>query len=33
MGQNELQTIELSFTIQEYKGMDTAIEPAEASGT
>lgn len=28
MGQNELQTIELTFTIQEYKGMETAIEPA-----
>jgi len=26
-GQNELQTIDLTFTIQEYKGMDTAIEP------
>lgn len=33
MGQNELQTIELTFTIQEYKGMDTAIEPTETSGT
>ena len=26
-GQNELQTIDLTLTIQEYKGMDTAIEP------
>ena len=26
-GQNELQTVELSFTIEEYKGLDTAIEP------
>lgn len=25
--QNELQTVELTFTIEEYKGMDTAIEP------
>lgn len=31
MGQNELQTIELTFTIQEYKGMDTGIEPQAAS--
>lgn len=30
MGQNELQTIELSFTINEYKGMLTAVEPTEA---
>lgn len=28
IGQNELQTIELTFTIQEYKGLDTAIEPS-----
>lgn len=27
VAQNELQTIELTFTIEEYKGMDTAIEP------
>lgn len=27
VGQNALQTVELSFTIEEYKGMDTAIEP------
>ncbi|MBQ0111769.1 MAG: hypothetical protein KBT03_01445 [Bacteroidales bacterium] len=27
VGQNELQTVELSFTIEEYKGMDDAIEP------
>lgn len=26
-GQNELQTIDIAFTIQDYKGMDTAIEP------
>lgn len=26
-GQNDLQTIELTFTIEEYKGQDTAIEP------
>lgn len=31
MGQNELQTIELTFTINEYKGMLTAVEPTEAS--
>jgi hypothetical protein len=28
MGQNELLTIELTFTINDYKGMSTAIEPA-----
>lgn len=27
--QNELQTVELTFTIEEYKGMSTAIEPAK----
>lgn len=27
MAQNELQTIEMPLTINEYKGMDTAIEP------
>ena len=27
LGQNELQTVEMTFTINEYKGMDTAIEP------
>jgi hypothetical protein len=26
-GQNELQTIDVVFTIVEYKGQDTAIEP------
>ena len=31
-GQNELQTIDVVFTIQEYKGRDTAIEP-QAAGT
>jgi hypothetical protein len=30
-GQNELQTIEVQFTIVEYKGQDTAIEPVEAN--
>lgn len=30
--QNELQTVEMTFTIEEYKGMDTAIEPTEAAG-
>lgn len=28
-GQNELQTIELTFTINDYKGQDTAIEPTD----
>lgn len=28
--QNELQTVEMTFTIEEYKGMMTAIEPKEA---
>lgn len=28
-GQNELQTIEVVFTIVEYKGQDSAIEPVE----
>lgn len=27
MGQNELQTIEIGLSINEYKGMDTAIRP------
>lgn len=27
-GQNELKTIELTFSIDQYKGTDTAIEPA-----
>lgn len=27
VGQNELQTVELTLTIEEYKGMDTAIKP------
>lgn len=27
IGQNELQTVELTFTINEYKGPDVAIEP------
>lgn len=29
--QNELQTVEMTFTIEEYKGMDTAIKPVEAT--
>lgn len=29
--QNELQTVELTFTIEEYKGMDEAIKPVEAT--
>lgn len=28
--QNELQTVEMTFTIEEYKGMDTAIKPVAA---
>ena len=27
MAQNELQTIEIGMTIEEYLGMDTAVEP------
>ena len=27
MAQNELQTVEISLTIEEYLGMDTAYEP------
>lgn len=30
-GQNELQTIDVVFTIVEYKGQSTAIEPVEAA--
>lgn len=30
LSQNELQTVELSLTIEEYKGMDEAIEPTVA---
>lgn len=30
--QNELQTVEMTFTIEEYKGMDTAIKPVEEGG-
>lgn len=29
-GQNELQTVEMTFTIEEYKGMFDAIEPMES---
>lgn len=29
--QNELQTVEMTFTIEEYKGMDEAIKPVEAA--
>ena len=32
-GQNELQTIEVQFTIVEYKGQDTAIEPVSQGVT
>lgn len=32
-GQNSLQTIELTFTIENYVGTDTAIEPLPASST
>lgn len=28
-GQNELQTVAMTFTIEEYKGMQTAVEPVE----
>lgn len=31
MAQNELQTIEIGLTINEYKGMDEAIRPTEAT--
>ena len=27
--QNEMQTVEMTFTIEEYKGMDVAIKPSE----
>lgn len=30
--QNELQTVEMTLTIEEYKGMDTAIKPVAAAG-
>lgn len=30
--QNELQTVELTFTIEEYKGMSEGIKPVESSG-
>jgi hypothetical protein len=29
VSQNSLQTIEVTFTINEYKGTDTAIKPVE----
>lgn len=29
--QNELQTVEMTFTIEEYKGMDEGIKPVEAT--
>lgn len=32
MGQNELQTIEIGLSINEYKGMDTAIRPTGGGG-
>lgn len=31
--QNELQTVAMTLTIEEYKGMDTAIEPTETVGS
>lgn len=31
MAQNELQTIEISMTIDQYLGMDTAVEPSSTS--
>lgn len=31
-GQNSLQTVEMSLTINEYKGMDTKIEPTATAG-
>ena len=31
MGQNSLYTIEMTFTIEEYKGTDTGIEPQPAA--
>lgn len=31
IGQNELETVELGLTIEEYKGLDTAIEPTAAA--
>lgn len=31
--QNELMTVEIPLTIVEYKGLDTAIKPTEASTT
>lgn len=31
VGQNELQTVEMTFTIEDYKGMLTAVEPELAS--
>lgn len=30
--QNELQTVAMTLTIEEYKGMQTAVEPKEATG-
>lgn len=33
IAQNGLQTVELTFTINEYKGMDTAIKPTPAAPT
>ena len=29
IGQNALQTVSMTFTIEEYKGLDTAVEPQE----
>lgn len=32
VAQNELQTVEITLTINEYKGMDTAVEPKVSQG-
>lgn len=31
MGQNELETLDLTFVVGDYKGWDTAIEPAASA--
>ena len=33
IGQNELLTVEMSLTIEEYKGMDTGVEPTASSSS
>jgi hypothetical protein len=30
VGQNALQTVTMTYTIEEYKGLDTSIEPSVA---